>query len=70
MNNKVKWERIDSELIPMMFEEIKSNQWGWVKYSCSKCYVPDRGSSFSKGYLSFLKALKMGYVSIPRDNML
>jgi hypothetical protein len=61
MTNKVKWQRVDGQAIPFMFEEI-NGRWLWVKYQSSKVYVPDRGHSFSKGYLSFLNALKQGYV--------
>lgn len=63
MVNKVKWKREESgSAIPYMFEEIKSNHWGWIKYTNSKVHVPDKGNAFSRGYLSFLNALKVGYV--------
>lgn len=58
--SKVMWKRVDGELIPLMFEEV-NGRWLWVGYRSSKAFVPDKGDSFSKGYLSFLKALKMGY---------
>lgn len=57
--SKVMWKRINGELIPLMFEEV-NGRWLWVGYRSSKAFVPDKGD-MSKGYLSFLKALKMGY---------
>lgn len=65
MKNKVEWRKESSNdtAIPYMFEEVKRGHWGWVKYTASKCYVSDKQDCYSKGYLSFLKALKLGYVS-------
>lgn len=64
MQNKVKWRREDdtNQSVPYMFEEVKPNHWCWVRYTSSKVHDKnEKGSSFSKGYLSFLKALKCGY---------
>lgn len=69
MQNKVKWRREDDtkQAVPYMFEEVKPNHWCWVRYTSSKVHDKDRGSSFSKGYLSFLKAIKCGYIVDPID---
>lgn len=73
---KVTWRREypSNTAVPYMYEMIGKNintetnepvdLWGWRRYTCSNCYVPDKGSgdeNFSKGYLSFLRALKLGY---------
>lgn len=64
MQCKVKWQREEgtNQAVPYMFEEIKPNHWAWVRYTCSKMHEKDKGSSHSKGYLSFLKAIKCGYI--------
>ena len=57
--NKVKWHRVDGQNTVLMFEE-HNGRWLWVSYKTSRVFVPD-SQNFSKGYLSFLNAIKKGY---------
>jgi hypothetical protein len=71
MQNKVTWKKDSSNntSVPYMYEciDINKNLWGWRRYNVSNCYVADKGKGdahFSLGYLSFLKAIKLGYLVI------
>lgn len=59
-NNKIQWKReSNGSSVPYVFELV-NNQYMWRRYNLSKIYVPDT-PNFSKGYLTFLKALKLNY---------
>lgn len=61
MQNKVRWQRQENgTAIPYVFE-CTNNHWCWKPYTSSKVYTPDKGN-FSKGYLTFLNALKLNYI--------
>lgn len=61
MENKVRWQREDGgAAVPYMFEQLKSGAWKWVRYTNSRMSQPDKG--MSKGYASWLYAIKAGYI--------
>jgi uncharacterized membrane protein len=58
--NKVCWKREkNGTCVPYIFEEINGH-FCWRRYNTSSIYVPDT-PNFSKGYLTFLKAKKLGF---------
>lgn len=60
MDNKVRWQREQNgTAVPYMYENNK-----WVRYNQSRAYVPDFQYS-SKGYASFVNALKLKYETEP-----
>lgn len=62
--NKIKWQRDgDSQTkVPFLYEEVNGIPM-WRRYNASNmAQKMDEGKNFSKGYLTFLAALKAGYV--------
>lgn len=52
---KVRWQREEKFCVPYVFEDNK-----WKRYNCSSVAVADK-PFLSKGYATFVKALKSGY---------
>ncbi len=58
MSNKVRYHRLSNGELEVQVDEGN----GWVPYTRSKVYTPDKNPQFcSKGYPTFLNCLKNNY---------